>query len=110
SHNTSLTDREIIEEKTNISIKIDIESIDEKMDYYKVVVVKRNKEGFKIYEEGIFNTRNKEVVLYTEEGKPLFDRSDLFLKIPTIKRSEIMAESGNMLIQANVETQPDWNL
>src|SRR5699024_5483467 len=75
SHNTSLTDREIIEEKTNISIKIDIESIDEKMDYYKVVVVKRNKEGFKIYEEGIFNTRNKEVVLYTEEGKPLFDRS-----------------------------------
>ena len=110
SHNTSLTDREIIEEKTNISIKIDIESIDEKMDYYKVIVVKRNKEGFKIYEEGIFNTRNKEVVLYTEEGKPLFDRSDLFLKIPTIKRSEIMAESGNMLIQANVETQPDWNL
>ncbi len=110
SQNRVLTQKELIEDKTNTAIKIEIESIDEAMDYYKVIVVKRNNEGFKYYEEGVFNTRNKEVILTTEENKNLVDKSIIYLNIPKIIRSGVMAESNNMLVQGNVEVQADWNL
>lgn len=110
AQNSTLTQEEMIEEPTSSAIKIEIEQIDETQKYYKVIIVKRNNEGFKYYEEGIFHTRNKEIILVRDDDKTLVDKSILFLTIPIIKKAEILADSNGMLLQANVETQPEWNL
>ena len=108
--NLSITG-ESFNESTNYSIKVKVENLDRKFNFYKVVVVERvSNDNVTAYEEGIHSTTDVNIIYSSNSGKNRISINKLFSEKPVYKNFGGMVASNGILFGYDYEVEKEWNL
>lgn len=95
---------------TNFAIKLELEDIDQRFDYYRVVVRYYTSKGvFVTFEEGIHNTSDNTIIVSDNNGKSV-SNTEIDLVKPFIESVDGATSANNMLILTGVREREPINL
>ena len=107
---------EDLADNTGLGIKVNVEHLDTRYPYYKIVVVQHADVSFtaSLFELGVFPISQDVFIhdrpLATDPSAKRTSISRIHNRKPFYKTSRIMSSSGNMLFQAGLEVQKTINL
>lgn len=96
---------------TNKAIRYKINHNTDLFDYFKVVVLKRVNETSEYIEAGIYKVKDVSTVVFTDNDKtaPKLSAAQVLTKKPFYTKANFIEESGNHLLLADLEGDPDYN-
>ena len=96
--------------ETNFSITVDLDVVDNRFDYYKVVVRYYTSNGvFVTFEEGIHNTSDKRIILSDNNGQSI-SNTRISVPKPFVETVDGATASNNILILNGVREREPINL
>jgi hypothetical protein len=98
---------------TNFSIRLNVEDLDEKFNFYKVVVIQTTLDGqftSQFFVEGIHPINDNSVVYGGEQNKQITTLSDILRENFFVKTSELVAEANNRLVLGGLTLEKEMNL
>src|SRR5690606_33048351 len=104
--------QEDIGKNTNFSIKITLDELDERFDYYKVVVAQltEDSDNINVYEEGIHTINDKTILYSGEQNKKSVQLSDINKKRLFVERVEFVTETNDSLVLGGITPKKEVNL
>lgn len=95
---------------TNFAIKLELETVDQTFDFYRIAVRYYTSNGvFTSFEEGVHNTANKVIILSNNDG-PSISNTAIALKRPFVESVDGITSSNDILILNGVKEREPINL
>lgn len=110
--NNKIIDSNNVAERTNYSIRLNINNVDKAYEYYKVAVIQTaDIEGTSsVFEVGIFPTSMNLIKYSTELNKKRLSFDEIFKNFLFIEEAEGVATANNILYQYGITNKKELNL
>lgn len=110
--NNQIQSQDSTNQRTNFSIKLNVEGLDENYSYYKIAVIQNTdiEEATRYFEEGVHPIEDKTVLYTTEVNKKEISVDLLFRKQLFVEEAEGVATANNILYQYGIQEKRELNL
>ena len=96
--------------ETNFAIKVELDTVDDNFDFYKIAVRYYTSKGvFISFEEGVHNISDKAIILSNNDGQSI-NNTKLSLKKPFVETVDGATASNNILVLNGVKEREPINL